>query len=306
LRFKLAGVVVPMVTPFREDETLDEEALRRSCDRLVGSGVDGLFPVGSTGEFYALRDCERRRVLQVVVEQCAGRVPVFAGASGISTGSAAEFAREAEELGADAVVVLTPFYINPTQDELYDHFRSIAEATGLPVLPYNNPTRTAVNLAPETVARLAEIRNVVGIKDSSGNLAQTSEYIAATPGVFAVFQGQDSIIAASLSMGVVGAVPATANVAPDVVVGLYRAFLAGNMEACKEAQRKLAVLRKALQLGTFPVVFKEAMAMVGFPVGPARRPCAPLDDVRRRQLRRMLEGIGLLEVRPESVSASMA
>lgn len=292
---KFSGLVVPMVTPFRDDESLDEQALRRLCDYLIDAGTHAVFPAGSTGECYALTRAEWTRVVSVVVEHTAGRVPVFAGTSAISTSEAVDLAREAERIGADAVVALTPFYISPTQHELYHHFRTIADSIELPLLPYNNPMRTGVNLTAETVARLAEVANIAGIKDSSGNLALTNEFVSAVPPGFGVFQGQDGLIAASLNAGAAGAVAATANVAPHLLVSLYRAFQSRDMRACNEAQRKIAVLRRSLQLATFPVVFKEAMAMLGVPVGPARRPCSPLDVDGREQLRETLEKIGLTE-----------
>lgn len=297
MNIKLSGIIVPMLTPFREDESIDSQALRRLCDHLIASGVDGLFPAGSTGEGYTLERAEWRDVIRIVVDQAGGRIPIFAGIARSSSRAAIELAREAETLGADAVVLLTPYYVSPTQQELCTHFHTVAEATRLPLLPYNNPNRTSVTLTADTVACLAQTENIVGIKDSSGNLVLTNEFISSCGPRFAVFQGQDSLIAASLAAGAAGAVAATANVAPSLVVGLYRSFLAGDLTACNEAQRRVAILRKALQLGTFPVVFKEAMAMIGLPVGPARRPAAPLDEDRRGELWQILESIGLVEMR---------
>jgi len=294
LRVNLRGVIVPLITPFHENESLDEETLRRLCARLIESGVQGLFPIGSTGEFYALGHSERRRILKVVIDESRERVPVFAGVSAIDTGMAADFAREAEELGANALVALTPFYIQPSQEELYCHFRAITEATTLPVLAYNNPLRTRVNIDPKTLARLSVLQNFVGIKDSSGDLAQVAEYLQLASNGFCILQGQDGLLFDSLALGVSGGVLATANIAPDLVVGLYRAFIAGDTETCKQAQQKLVILRNAIQLATFPVVFKEAMSMVGFPVGPARRPATALDERTREELRRTIEAIGLL------------
>ena len=295
MRVDLKGLIVPLITPFQDDESLDEETLRRLCTRLIVAGVEGLFPIGSTGEFYALRHAERQRILKVVIDESRGRVPVFAGVSAIDTGMAIEFTREAEDLGADAVVALTPFYIQPNQEEIYWHFRAIVETTSLPVIAYNNPKRTYVNIEPETLARLSLLPNFVGIKDSSGNLSQLAEYLQLANGGCSILQGQDALLFDSLALGVSGGVLATANIAPEVAVGLYSSFLAGDMEASKEAQRKLVVLRNAIQLATFPVVFKEAMSMIGFPVGPARRPATPLDEQKREELRRSIEGIGLLQ-----------
>lgn len=290
---RISGVIVPLVTPFREDETLDDDALEGLCEYLITSGVDALFPTGSTGEFFSLRSSERTRVQQIVVRQCRGRVPVVAGVTAISTAMTCRFAREAEDLGVDAIAALTPFYISPNQQELYSHFRAVAEATSLPVLLYNNPARTGVNVAVETVARLGDIPNVFAIKDSSGNLALFNKYLGSSR--VDVFQGNDSVIAPSLFCGAAGAVAAIGNIAPALVVNLYRAFIEGDTSACNAAQQKVAELRDALAIGTFPVVIKEAMAMIGFPVGPARRPCAPLAHEAREKLRCRLEAVGLLE-----------
>jgi len=288
------GMIIPLLTPFQEDGSLDEQALRRLARRLIAAGVHGLFPAGSTGEFFALSQEERCRVIEIVIEEAAGQVPVYAGTGAISTREAIQLTRAAETLGADAVVVITPFYLAPSQDELYAHYAAIAESTSLPVIPYNNPGRTGgVNLAPATVARLAAIDNLVGIKDSSGNLAQTAEYVSETPNDFAVFQGRDDLFFPSLAMGAVGGVAATGNVAPELVVELYEAFIAGDWERARAAQIKLSLLRRALSLGTFPSVLKAAMGMIGEPVGPPRGPVAPLSEAQHDALREVLTRMGL-------------
>jgi 4-hydroxy-tetrahydrodipicolinate synthase len=292
----LKGIVVPLVTPFREDETVDEDALRALVRHLIECGVHGLFPIGSTGEFYAVTPDERRRILRLVVDEAGGCVPVYAGAGAVSTLECLAHARMAEEAGADCLVVVTPFYITPTIDELYEHYATIARATSLAVIPYNNPSRTGgVNMTPDLMARLAGIPNIMGIKDSSGNQAQTMEYVQKCGADFAVFQGRDDLIYPSLVTGAVGGVACVANVAPRAVVEVYDAYVRGDTVRALAVQRTASVLRQALALGTFPVVIKEAMAMVGLPGGHVRRPVRPLSPEKRVQLRAILRSIDLLD-----------
>jgi 4-hydroxy-tetrahydrodipicolinate synthase len=292
--FKPEGMVIPLLTPFAQDSSLDEQALRRSVRRLIDAGVHGVFPVGSSGEFWSLGAEERCRAIEIVVEEAAGQVPVYAGTGHIGTREAVQLTQRAESIGADAIVVVTPFYVAPSQDELYAHYATIADSTSLPVFPYNNPKRTGgVSLGPDTLARLAGLPNLAGIKDSSGNLALTAEYINQTPDSFAVFQGSDDLFYPSLAMGAVGGIAATGNVAPEIVVELYEAFRDGDWECSRAAQVKLASLRRASSWGSYPSVLKAAMAMIGEPVGPPRAPVSPLDDSYHEALRQVLVGMGL-------------
>ncbi len=293
------GMVIPLLTPFRDDESVDEAALRRLVCYLIAQGVHGLFPVGSTGEFWALSDGEKARITEIVIEEAAGRVPVYAGTGAPGTRQSVALTRQAEALGADAVVVITPFYISPNPDELYAHYAAIAGATSLPVIPYNNPARTGgINLAPDLMERLARLPNLIGLKDSAGDMAQFREIRRRLPPPFALFQGRDDLFYESLVVGAVGGVAATGNVAPGLVVELYEAFVAGDLPRAQRAQERLTPLRKALSLGTFPVVLKEATAMLGIPVGPARGPARPLKEDARRELAAILERIGLMQTQP--------
>ncbi len=293
--FQPTGMIIPMLTPFHQDGSVDDEGVRRLARRLMAAGVHGLFPVGSTGEFFALTWQERCRIIEIVIEEANGRAPVYAGTGGVSTQEVVELTRRAEKMGADAIVVITPFFISPNQDELYAHYAAICASTALPVIPYNNPSRTGgVNLEPSTVARMAvTLPNLVGIKDSSGKLQQTIEYIRMTPRTFRVFQGRDELIHESFKHGTIGAVAATGNVAPEVVMDVYEAHVAGDESRGRAAQKKLTRLRDALALGTFPSVLKAAMALIGEPVGPPRLPVAPLAEPQMEKLRAMLDQIGL-------------
>jgi 4-hydroxy-tetrahydrodipicolinate synthase len=292
----LKGIIVPVVTPFAEDEAVDESALRGMIDYLVESGVSGLFPAGTQGEFFALDADEKKRVIDVTLEQTAGRVFVMPNTGGITTRESVALSRYAESAGSNAISVITPFFISPTQDELYGFFAEVAEAVSIPVLAYNNPGRTHVNVAPATVARLAEAYpHFCGIKDSSGDLTQTLEYVRNCPPTFRTFIGRDTLIYAAITNGCVGAVAATANVAPKIVVGIYEAAMAGDHAGALAYQRKLAALRIAFSLGTFPVVGKEALEIQGrIPNGRARKPVAPLTPEARAQLKRILREIGEL------------
>lgn len=290
----IKGIIPAMVTPLDNQEELDEAGLRRLVNFLIEGGVHGLFPIGSQGEFYAFSPDEKRRVLEVVVDETAGRVPVYAGTGAVTTRQVIELNKIAEETGVDAVSVLTPFFINPSQAELYEHFVAVAEATNLPVLLYNNPGRTGVKLSVELVARLAEHPNIVGIKDSGGDLSLTIEMIRQTGDDFAVLMGRDSLIFAGLMHGIKGAIAATANVVPALVVEIYEAFQEGDLARALAAQEKLLPLRLAFDLGTFPVVVKDAMNMIGAPVGPARRPLTSLKGNAKDKLSEILKQVGAL------------
>jgi len=267
----LRGIVAAMVTPFQQDESLDEVGLRVLVNHLVDRGVHGLFPAGSQGEFYALSPDEKRRVLEITIEAADGRAYVVAHAGAATTREAISLARHAEAAGANAVAAITPFYISPTQDELYAYYADLSAATFLPVLAYNNPGRTGVRFLPETAARLArDVPNFCGIKDSAGDLTQFAEYLRLCPPGFRAFVGRDSMIYAALVYGGAGAVDHT---------------------TALSLQRRLLPLRIAFGLGTFPVVVKEAMAMLGLPGGPARRPVSPLPLGVREKLGEILDGL---------------
>ena len=202
----------------------------------------------------------------------------------------------AEREGASGVSVITPYFIKPTQAEMYDHFRRIAESTRLPVVLYNNPaTCGGVSIEPETAARLAELPNVIGIKDSSGDLQNTIELLRQTPrGRFSVLNGRDTLIYAALACGVQGAIPASCNIAPDLCVGLYQSFVRGDVAAAKDFQARLHPVRMAMGLGTGNSAVKEALAVLGQPCGPSRLPVAPFSDEKKARLRSILEKAGLL------------
>jgi len=282
-----------MLTPINPDESPNPDGIGELVDYVLRGGVHGLFVVGTHGEAYALTPEEREQVVSAYVREAAGRVPVLAGVGAVTTRAALSNLRAAERGGADGVSVVAPFFISPSQDELYAHFRAIADATDLPVLLYNLPGRTHVSIAPQTVARLAEIDNIVGVKDSSGDLNNTVDYLRLTPDDFAVMNGNDGLICAALSAGANGAVAATANIVPGLLVSIYDSVQAGNLQAAWEAQWAVIPLRRCFALSTVPDPIKEAARAIGLAVGPTARPVGPMADEAKRQLRSVLADLGL-------------
>ncbi|MBL7198567.1 MAG: 4-hydroxy-tetrahydrodipicolinate synthase [Anaerolineae bacterium] len=292
---QLAGIIVAMITPFKADESLDEEGLRVVTRFLIERGVHGLFPGGSQGEFYALSTDERQRVLEVTLDAAQEQVFVVAHVGAVTTREAVSLARRAEAAGADALAAITPYFIKPSQEELYRYYMDIASAVSLPVMAYDNIGRTGVPMPPATVARIArDAPNFSGIKDSSGDLTQFAEHLRLCPPGFRAFVGRDSLIYAALLHGGTGAVTATANVVPDLAVGIYDAVAAGDLGEARALQERLLPVRLAFGLGTFPMVVKEAMHMLGLPAGPARQPVGPLSEEARAKLRQVLEDAGAL------------
>jgi 4-hydroxy-tetrahydrodipicolinate synthase len=295
IQLKPMGIIPPIVTPLTPDGKLNEKVLRQLTDHLIENGCHGIFPLGTTGEFYAFDQQESRRIFQIVVDECAGRIPVYAGANHITTRGVIETCKIAESVGANAVSVLTPMFISQTQDELYDFYATVASHTRLPIIVYNNRPKTNINVDPETVARLARIDNIIGVKDSSGDFTNTAEYIRLTRGNerFSVLLGRDTLIFAGLCHGAAGAIAATANIAPRLVVDIYEKFRAGDLAGSLAAQFQLAPLRMACNMGTFPEVIKEALMMIGFAVGKCLEPIAELAPEQKAKLRRVLLELGL-------------
>jgi 4-hydroxy-tetrahydrodipicolinate synthase len=288
------GIIPAMVTPVTTEDELNEAAIRKLTDYLIEGGVHGVFAIGSQGEFWGFSAEEKQRVWEIVVEQTAKRVPVYAGTAAVTTREAVQLTQLAEKSGVDAVSVLTPYFISPNEDELFDHYKAIAEGTSLPIVLYSNPARTGVGISPGLIARLAEIENIVGIKDSSGDIQLTMQYILSTPDDFAILMGRDTLIYVGLLIGAKGAIAATGNVVPNLVAQIYDRFIEGDNEGAMEAQNALAPLRHAFAWGTFPVVIKEALDLIGMEAGPARMPVGPMKEDQRKRLAKVLQGMGVL------------
>lgn len=294
--FTPKGIIIPVVTPITEEGCFDEAAYRRLIEYFCANGVHGIFPFGTTGEFYAFDNGVYRQMLRVTKDAVAGRMRIYAGANHITPQGVNELAKIAWEEGADALSVLTPMFIGQTQNELYEFFRHVAEETDLPIIVYNNKPKTNIGVAPETVVRMSEIDNIVAIKDSTGDMTNTEEYLRLTRGNpnFSVLMGRDTLIYAALCYGAAGAIASCANVAPRIAVDIYEKFHAGDAVGALEAQFLLASLRVATNMGTFPVVLKEALKMIGLDCGPCHAPIAPLNEVERTEVRKVLTSMKLI------------
>ena len=293
---KLHGIIPPVVTPMTPAQEIDLPGLRQHIDYQLARGVHGIFVLGTTGEFYALDETEKQKVVAEAVAHVNGRAPVYAGTGAETTREVVRLTKMAESEGVVGVSVITPYFIKPNQTELADHFRRVAENTKLSVVLYNNPaTCGGLSTEPETVARLAEVPNIVGIKDSSGDLQNTIEIIRSTPREkFSVLNGRDTLILAALQSGAQGAIPASCNIAPELCVGIYESFMRGDMEAAKLAQSRLHGVRMAMSLGTGNSAVKEAMALLGRSAGPMRSPILPFGEAQKTKLKLILEKAGLM------------
>lgn len=290
------GIIIPVITPVDAQGKFNEPVYRRLIDFWADHGIDGVFPFGTTGEFYAFDNEVYRHVLEVTKDAVRGRMAVYAGANHITTAGAVELAKIAEEVGVDALSVLTPMFVSQTQDELLAYYTTIANATSLPIIIYNNKPKTNVTVAPETVRKLAQIKNIVGVKDSTGDMTNTEEYIRLTRDLpdFRVLVGRDTLIYAGLCYGAAGAITSCANIAPDLAVAIYNCYKAGDQAGALDAQFKFSKLRISTNMGTFPVVIKEGLRMMGYDVGDCIAPIAPLSEDKRAELREVLTSIGVL------------
>ncbi len=283
----LHGTFVALITPFTEG-AVDEQALARLVDWLIDEGVDGLVPCGTTGETPSLTDEEWQCVAALVIERAAGRVPVVVGTGTNSTAVSIARTRIARDLGATAAMVVTPYYNKPQQEGLVRHVVAIADAVDLPLVVYNVPGRTGVNLAPETARRLVDAAPVVAIKESSGSLDQVSELVAAVGDRCAVLSGDDSLTLPIIAVGGRGVISVVANIAPAAMAAMVRAALQGDLERARELHRELFPLARALFLETNPVPVKAAAEMLGLCSGAVRLPLAPLSEANRERLHRVL------------------
>jgi len=290
----LKGCGTALVTPFKEDLSIDEGALRRFVDFQIGEGIDFLVPCGTTGESATLSDSEQRRVVQIVFEQARGRVPVIAGAGGNNTAHVIALAREYERMGVEALLSVSPYYNKPMQEGLYQHFKAIAEATSLPIIVYNVPPRTNVNILPDTVARLAEIPNIIGVKEASGDISQIAEIIARVPAQFKVFSGDDSMTLPLIAVGGVGLISVASNEAPGKMTALTKACLENNWDEARRLNRELFALMKANFIESSPGPVKAALAMMGKIKEVYRLPMVPVTPETKEKLRAVLVGLNFL------------
>lgn len=295
MKFIPKGIIPPIITPLTEAGEVNYAVLRQMVNHLIENGVHGLFPLGTTGEFYAFDHQTYRKILETVIAESAGRVPVYGGANHITTRGVIELVKICEEVGTDAVSILTPMFVSQTQEELYDYYATIAEHTKLPIIMYNNKPKTNVTIAPDTVAKLADIDNIVAVKDSTGDMTNTAEYIRLTRGKeFSVLMGRDTLIHAALCYGATGAIASCANVAPRIAADIYDKYVEGDLEGSLEAQFKLAPLRIACSMGTFPAVIKEGLVQQGIAVGKCLAPISELKAEEKEKLHQILKEMELV------------
>ena len=289
------GCGTALVTPFRKDLSLDEEALRRLVRRQIAAGINFLAPCGTTGESPTLTHEEHLRVVTITIEEAKGKVPVLAGAGGYNTQHAIELAREAEKLGAQGLLSVTPYYNKPTQEGLYQHFKAIAAATSLPIILYNVPPRTNVNIDPGTLRRLAEVENIIGVKEASGNIAQFTQVIQQAPESFLVLSGDDAVTLPLVAMGGRGIISVASNVIPAEMTRLAKLCLDGNFAEARAMQRKWLPLMEVNFIETNPSPVKAAMAEMGLLEPVWRLPLVPPKPESLAKIRSVLESLALLE-----------
>jgi len=277
----IKGVVVPILTPIDEAERIDEARFRRQIDYIINGGLQGILVFGSNGEFYQVEEPEMERGLKIAVDQAAGRVPVYFGIGAVNTKKCIRLAKMAAANGAAAVSILQPMFLKPTQEELYRHFKAVAEAVKeTPVLLYNNPGRVGYGMSSALVTRLAhEVENIVGMKDSSGDLTLTEECVRLNRDVnFKVFGGKDTLLYASLCVGAVGGVCTAGNFMPELIGDIYDKFAAGDLSGSLEAQFKLNPVRLAMDGASFPVAAKDMANLRGLDVGEPYLPSLPTPE----------------------------
>lgn len=277
----IKGVIVPMITPINENEYIDEARIRDQVNYCIDGGLHGILVFGSNGEFYMIEEDEMERGLKIVVDQAAGRVPVYFGIGAISTKKGCRLAKMAAANGAAGISILQPMFLKPTEEELFHHFKTIAESVPeTPVLLYNNPGRVGYTMSGNLVDRLAhEIPNIVGMKDTSGDITQTAEFIRRTRDVgFKVFGGKDTLLYASLCHGAVGGVCTAGNFMPEMICDVYNRYVAGDLQGSLEAQFKLNPVRLSMDGASFPVAAKDMANLRGRNIGLPYAPSLPTPE----------------------------
>ena len=289
----IRGAIVAIVTPFK-DGKVDEEALRRLIDEQIANGTDGISPCGTTGESTTLSHEEHDRVIEVTVEAVNKRVPVIAGTGSNSTVEAVRLTKHAWKAGADAALMVCPYYNRPTQEGLYRHYRAIAEEVPIPIVIYNIPGRTGTNLQTETLARLAEIPNIVGVKEASGSLKQMSDVVRLCGPDFSVLSGDDIFTLALMAIGGAGVISVISNVAPRDMAEMVDSFTAGDLSKARMLHHKMSPLIDALFLETNPLPVKAALAMMGKITYELRLPLCRMGEKNEAILKKEMQRYGLI------------
>ena len=288
------GCGTALVTPFRHDLSLDEPTLRKLVRRQIDQGINFLVPCGTTGESPTLTQAEHLRVVEITVEESAGRVPVVAGAGGYNTQEVIHLIRDIEKLGVNGILSVTPYYTKPTQEGLYQHYQAIANSTSLPIIVYSVQGRTAVNVEPATLVRLAVIKNIVGVKEASGNISQMASILARVPESFHVLSGDDAVALPLIALGGRGIISVVSNEIPGQFTRLVQAALQGDFVTARELQRKYQALMEANFYESNPGPVKFAMAAMGLLEPVWRLPMVPPEPATQKKVHDVLEAAGLL------------
>ena len=290
---EIKGIIPPVVTPMKADESVNLEELRNQVERQIAGGVHGIFPFGTNGEGYILSLKEKEQILEAVVDQVKGRIPVYAGTGCISTQDTVYMSKRAQELGADALSIITPSFALASQKELYDHYVEVAKHVDIPIVLYNIPMRTGNKLLPETVAKLAKNVDVIlGAKDSSGDRENLKAYIQQTQDLgkdFSVLAGNDGNILFCLENGGKGGIAGRANLWPATVASIYDSFVAGDLEKAAQAQEAISKIQRVFKFGNPNTIIKKAVNLLGYPVGECRKPFSYLCDEGVEELKAVLE-----------------
>lgn len=287
---KYKGIICAMITPFDKNQNINQQATCKLIDYLIEKGIYGLFILGTNGECHVLTDDEKVEFAKIVINHTNNRVPVFVGTGGNSTREVMSLSKRMETIGASALSIITPYFVTPTQEELILHYKTIADSVNLPIMMYNMPGKTGINIEPESVCELSKIKNIIGIKDSSGKLDNMKAYIEVTKSEdFSVFSGSDSLILESLRAGTQGAVAATANFLTEIDIAIYDNFMKGNLKEAQKAQNSIEELRRILKLGTIPSVIKKTVVLNGINVGTARLPVTEPTGEVLEEIKRVVE-----------------
>jgi len=287
------GAIVAIVTPFRNGK-VDEQALRKLIEEQIAAGTDGIVPCGTTGESTTLSHEEHDRVIEITIDAARKRVPVIAGTGSNSTAEALRLTRHAWEAGADGALLVCPYYNRPTQEGLYQHYRTIAEEVPIPIIIYNIPGRTGTNLLPETLARLAEIKNIVGVKEASGSLKQMSDMIQLCGSDFDMLSGDDIFTLPLLAIGGKGVISVISNVVPADMAEMVDVFAAGDLEQARTLHYRMAPLIDVLFIETNPIPVKAALAMMGKIEYEFRLPLCRMSEKNERTLKKVMQDYGLI------------
>jgi 4-hydroxy-tetrahydrodipicolinate synthase len=289
------GCGTAMVTPFRRDQSLDEETLRKLVRRQIAAGIDFLVPCGTTGESPTLTRAEHLRVVAITVEEAAGKTPVLAGAGGYNTQEVIDLVRELERLRVSGILSVTPYYNKPTQEGLYQHYKAIAQATQLPIIVYSVQGRTGCNVEPATLARLAQIENIVGVKEASGNISQMANVLHEVPDNFTVLSGDDAVTIPLISLGGRGIISVVSNEIPAEMTQLAQAALRGEYQSARKIQARYLPLMNVNFVESNPIPVKAAMALMNLLEAVYRLPLCPPSAANLAKIQQVLETVGLLE-----------